>query len=107
MSAVKTVTDATFEDEVLKSDMPVLVDFWADWCGPCKQMAPVLDKFAEEHGEKIQVVKINTDQNPETPRAYDVLALPTFKVYKGGEVVKDIRGARPKRKLEEDLAEFL
>ncbi len=107
MSAVKTVTDATFEDEVLKSDKPVLVDFWADWCGPCKQMAPVLDKFAEEHGEKIQVVKINTDQNPETPRAYDVLALPTFKVYRGGEVVKDIRGARPKRKLEEDLAEFL
>lgn len=107
MSAVKTVTDATFEAEVLKSDKPVLVDFWADWCGPCKQMAPVLDKFAEEHGEKIQVVKINTDQNPETPRAYDVLALPTFKVYRGGEVVKDIRGARPKRKLEEDLAEFL
>jgi thioredoxin 1 len=107
MSAVKNVTDASFEEEVLKSDKPVLVDFWADWCGPCKQMAPVLDKFAEEHGEKIQVAKINTDQNPETPRAYGVMALPTFKVYQGGEVVKEIRGARPKRKLEEEQAEFL
>ncbi|CAL9486748.1 Thioredoxin 1 [Nocardiopsis dassonvillei] len=107
MSAVKTVTDADFDTEVLKSDKPVLVDFWADWCGPCKQMAPVLDKFAEEHGDKVQVVKLNTDQNPEAPRAYGVMSLPTFKVFKGGEVVKEIIGARPKRKLEEDLAEYL
>ena len=107
MSTVTNVTDATFKAEVLESDKPVLVDFWADWCVPCKQMAPVLDKFAEEHGEKIQVAKINTDQNPETPRSYGVMALPTFKVFKGGEVVKEIRGAMPKRKLEEQLADFL
>ncbi|MCK9871851.1 thioredoxin [Nocardiopsis dassonvillei] len=107
MSAVKQVTDATFKEEVLSSDKPVLVDFWADWCGPCKQMAPVLDKLAEEYGDKIEVVKINTDQNPETPRSYNVLSLPTMNLYKDGEVVKQIIGAKPKRLLEKELADFL
>lgn len=107
MSTVKNVTDATFKEEVLASDKPVLVDFWADWCGPCKQMAPVLDKLAEEYGDKIEVVKINTDQNPETPRAYNVMSLPTMNVYKDGEVVKQLIGAKPKRVLEKELAEFL
>lgn len=107
MSAVKHVTDATFKEEVLSSDKPVLVDFWADWCGPCKQMAPVLDKLADEYGDKIEVVKINTDQNPETPRAYNVLSLPTMNLYKDGEVVKQLIGAKPKRVLEKELAEFL
>ncbi|MGW8436757.1 thioredoxin [Nocardiopsis sp. JB363] len=107
MSTVKNVTDATFKEEVLASDKPVLVDFWADWCGPCKQMAPVLDKLAEEYGDKIEVVKINTDQNPETPRAYNVMSLPTMNVYKDGEVVKQLIGAKPKRVLEKELGEFL
>ncbi|WP_067598258.1 thioredoxin [Nocardiopsis listeri] len=107
MSTVKNVTDATFKEEVLASDKPVLVDFWADWCGPCKQMAPVLDKLAEEYGDKIDVVKINTDQNPETPRAYNVMSLPTMNVYKDGEVVKQLIGAKPKRVLEKELGEFL
>ncbi|WP_017604034.1 thioredoxin [Nocardiopsis alkaliphila] len=107
MSTVKNVTDSTFKEEVLSSDKPVLVDFWADWCGPCKQMAPVLDKLAEEYGDKIEVVKINTDQNPETPRAYNVMSLPTMNVYKDGEVVKQLIGAKPKRVLEKELAEFL
>ncbi|MFC9088856.1 thioredoxin [Nocardiopsis dassonvillei] len=107
MSAVKHVTDATFKEEVLSSDKPVLVDFWADWCGPCKQMAPVLDKLADEYGDKIEVVKINTDQNPLTPREYNVLSLPTMNLYKDGEVVKQIIGAKPKRLLEKELAEFL
>ncbi|ASU61142.1 MULTISPECIES: thioredoxin [Nocardiopsis] len=107
MSAVKHVTDATFKEEVLSSDKPVLVDFWADWCGPCKQMAPVLDKLADEYGDKIEVVKLNTDQNPETPRSYNVLSLPTMNLYKDGEVVKQIIGAKPKRLLEKELAEFL
>ncbi|MFI6576932.1 thioredoxin [Nocardiopsis sp. NPDC050513] len=107
MSTVKTVTDATFKEEVLGSDKPVLVDFWADWCGPCKQMAPVLDKLAQTHGDKIEVVKLNTDQNPNTPREYNVLSLPTMNVYKDGEVVKQIIGAKPLRLLEKDLADFL
>src|SRR5690625_3431015 len=107
MSNVKTATDADFKETVLSSDKPVLVDFWADWCGPCKQMAPVLDKLAEEYADKIDVVKINTDQNPETSRAYNVMSLPTLNVYKDGEVVKQLIGAKPKRALEKELAEFL
>ncbi|NYH52741.1 MULTISPECIES: thioredoxin [Nocardiopsis] len=107
MSTVKHVTDSTFKEEVLASDKPVLVDFWADWCGPCKQMAPVLDKLADEYGDKIAIVKLNTDQNPETPRAYNVMSLPTMNVYKDGEVVKQLIGAKPKRVLEKELADFL
>ncbi|MBE2998124.1 thioredoxin [Nocardiopsis sp. HNM0947] len=107
MSNVKTTTDASFKDDVLSNSKPVLVDFWADWCGPCKQMAPVLDKLAEEYGDKIEVVKINTDQNPDTPRTYNVMSLPTMNVYKDGEVVKQLIGAKPKRVLEKELAEFL
>ena len=107
MSNVKTTTDADFKETVLSSDKPVLVQFWADWCGPCKQLSPVLDKLAGEYSDKIDFVKINTDQNAETTRAYNVMSLPTMNVYKGGEVVKQIIGAKPKRALEKDLAEFL
>ena len=107
MSNVKTTTDADFKETVLSSDKPVLVQFWADWCGPCKQLSPVLDKLAGEHSDKIDFVRINTDQNAETTRAYNVMSLPTMNIYKGGEVVKQIIGANPKRALEKDLAEFL
>ena len=107
MSNVKTTTDADFKETVLSSDKPVLVQFWADWCGPCKQLSPVLDKLAGEYSDKIDFVKINTDQNAETTRAYNVMSLPTMNVYKDGEVVKQIIGAKPKRALEKDLAEFL
>ncbi|GLW68665.1 thioredoxin-1 [Kitasatospora phosalacinea] len=105
--ATKEVTDATFEAEVLKSDKPVLVDFWATWCGPCRQVAPVLEDIAAEHGDKLSVVKLDVDANQETAAAYNVISIPTLNVYKGGELVKTITGARPKAALLRELAEYL
>jgi thioredoxin 1 len=105
--ATKEVTDATFDAEVLKSDKPVLVDFWATWCGPCRQVAPVLEDIAAEHGDKLTVVKLDVDATQETAAAYNVLSIPTLNVYKGGELVKTITGARPKAALLRELAEYL
>ncbi|BAJ29705.1 thioredoxin [Kitasatospora cineracea] len=105
--ATKEVTDATFDAEVLKSDKPVLVDFWATWCGPCRQVAPVLEDIAAEHGDKLTVVKLDVDANQETAAAYNVISIPTLNVYKGGELVKTITGARPKAALLRELAEYL
>ena len=103
----KNVTDQDFASEVLQSEKPVLVDFWAEWCGPCKMVSPVLEEIAQEHADKIRVVKLNIDENPETSRAYRVMSIPTMSVFQGGRVVKSIVGAKPKAALLRDLADFL
>ena len=107
MSDLPAVTDASFEADVLKSDKPVLVDFWAEWCGPCRQVAPILDEIAGEHGDKVTFVKMNVDENPVTPSNYRVTGIPTLNVYQGGEVVKSIVGAKPKAALLAELQPFL
>jgi thioredoxin 1 len=107
MSNAKAVTDASFDADVLQSDTPILVDFWAEWCGPCRAVGPILDQIADEHGDKITVVKLNVDDNPQIAAKYMITSIPAMKVYKGGEVVKTIIGAKPKAALEKDLADFL
>jgi thioredoxin 1 len=107
MSSAKAVTDATFEAEVLKSDKTILVDFWAEWCGPCRAVSPILDQIAAEHADKIEIVKLNVDDNPQSAMNYQITSIPAMKVFKGGEVVKTVIGAKPKPALEADLADFL
>ncbi|HLX47653.1 MAG TPA: thioredoxin [Streptosporangiaceae bacterium] len=107
MGATKTVTEATFDTEVLKSEKPVVVDYWAEWCGPCRMVAPVLEEIAAEHGDKISVVKLNIDENPQVAQRYGILQIPTLNVFSGGEVVKQVIGAKPKSALLRDLAEFI
>jgi thioredoxin 1 len=102
-----TATDADFDKVVLKSDKPVLVDFWAAWCGPCRQIAPSLEAISGEHAEKITVVKLNIDENPAVAAKYGIMSIPTMNVYKDGEVVKTIVGAKPKAAIEKELADFI
>jgi thioredoxin 1 len=104
---LKKVTDASFEADVLKSEKLVLVDYWAEWCGPCRQVAPVLEAIAAEHGDKIEIVKLNVDENPEVTRKYGILNIPTLGVFQNGEVVKELVGARSKSRLLDDLADFI
>ena len=107
MSNTTPVTDATFKDEVLASDKPVLVDFWAEWCGPCKMVGPVLEEIAAEHSEKLRIVKLNIDENPEVARQYGIMSIPTMSVFVGGEVAKSIVGAKPKAALLRDLEGYV
>ena len=107
MAEIQAVTDADFAQTVLAADKPVVVDFWAEWCGPCRQVQPILREIADEHGDKITVVKMNVDENPQTPAQYRVTGIPTMNVYSGGEVVKSIVGARPKAAMLDQLGEFI
>ena len=107
MGTTKTVTDASFEADVLKSEKPVIVDYWAEWCGPCRQVSPVLEEIASEHADKIDVVKLNVDENPTTTQRYGIMNIPTLSVFKDGEVVKEIVGAKPKSALLRELADFI
>ena len=107
MSVAHDVTDATFTDEVLNSEDTIMVDFWAEWCGPCRAVSPILDQIATEHSDKIKIVKLNVDDNPQIAMKYQITSIPAMKVFKGGEVVKTIIGAKPKPAIEADLAEFL
>ncbi|GAA1723141.1 thioredoxin [Isoptericola hypogeus] len=97
------VTDETFKAEVLESDVPVLVDFWATWCGPCRMVAPILEELSEEYEGKVKIVKLDTDANQATTMAYGITSIPTLNVYSGGELVKSVIGARPKRALQEEI----
>jgi thioredoxin 1 len=101
MAEITDVTDATFESEVLKSETPVLVDFWAEWCAPCRAIAPIVKELADTYGGKLKVVKINIDESPQTPGQYGIRSIPTILTFKNGQVVSQLTGARPKGDFEE------
>jgi thioredoxin 1 len=103
----KNVTTATFQADVLSSEKPVLVDFWAEWCGPCRMVSPILDEIAGEHADKITIVKVNVDEEPALAQQYGITSIPAMQVFQGGEVVKSIIGAKPKPALLADLSAFI
>ncbi len=102
-----TVTDSSFETDVLNSTKPVIVDYWAEWCSPCRLVAPILEEIASEHADRLTVAKLNVDENPRSAAAAGVVSIPTLAVYQNGEVVKIIVGAKPKPALLADLADFI
>lgn len=107
MGHEKVITDANFETDVLKSSLPVLVDFWAEWCGPCRVVAPILEELAAETEGRLTVAKVNVDENPQLAAAYGVSGIPMFAVFQGGEIVKQMVGAKPKQAFKNDLRDIL
>lgn len=107
MSTSESVTTANFDEVVLKSSIPVLVDFWAVWCGPCRAVSPILDEIGREHGEKLKVVKLNSDEEPEIATRYGITSIPTLNVFVNGEIVKTVVGAKPRPILLRELADFI
>ena len=107
MAKPTAVTDANFEQEVLNSDTPVLVDFWAEWCGPCKAIAPVVDELAEEYEGKVKLTKLDVDSNPQTPMSYGIRGIPALLIFDGGSVAKQVVGAVPKSALKKSIDEAI
>lgn len=105
--AAAQVTDSTFKQEVLESNVPVLVDFWAPWCGPCRMVAPVVEEIADQYQDKIKVVKVNTDENPSVASQYGIRSIPTLMIFKGGQKVDMVVGAVPKTTLSNALEKYL
>jgi len=101
------ITDATFDEEVLKSDLPVLVDFWAPWCGPCKSMLPIVEEISKDFDGKVKVVKVNVDENSEKPQQFGVMSIPSFFIFKGGEVVASFVGVKTKEFMKGELDKVL
>jgi thioredoxin 1 len=106
-TTINTLTDITFDEEIATADVPIIVDFWAEWCGPCKMIAPILSEIAGEHEEKLRVVKVNVDDSPDVARRFDIMSIPTLIVFKDGQPAKRMLGAKGKGQLLEDLSEFL
>ncbi len=107
MADVLEITDQNFEAEVLQSDQPTIIDFWAEWCAPCRQIAPIVKELAVEYGDRVKIVKMDIDANPQTPGKFGVRSIPTVLAFQGGQVVEQLVGARPRKDFEEMVAKLL